>query len=65
MFHGMKAEHRHIGNATDSPPAILSAQRVAGVFDQDQCVLRGQLAQGIKVGGMSGVVDGDDGFGAR
>ena len=63
VLHGMKAEHGHVGNAADAFPAEFRAQRMAGVFNQDRLRFAfRQFPQFIKRGGMSRIIDRDDGL---
>ena len=59
----MKAEHSHVGNATNAFPVVSRAQRMRRIFNQQRSVLLPQFPQFIKRGGMPRIIDRDDGLG--
>ena len=62
VFHGMEAEHSHVGNASDLLALILRAQRVARVFDQHSPARGRNRLQFFQRRRMTGIVDCDDGL---
>src|SRR6266487_6600064 len=52
----MKAEYRHVGNPAHFAAAVLSAESVAGIFDNDQSVMSPDFPNCIQVRGMSRII---------
>ena len=63
IFAWVEAEATGIGEEAGFCSVVLGAVGLAGVFDDEDAVLAGDLENGLEIGGVSEEVDGDDGFG--
>jgi hypothetical protein len=65
VLDGVKAQDRHVGERAHLAPAVLGAERVAGVVDRNQAVLFRDSGERVPVARVAGVVDADDGLRLR
>ena len=65
VLHRMKTEDGHVRQAAHPTAFVLGAQGMAGIFDHDQPVALGQFKNRLQVGGMAGIVHGQNGPGSR
>ena len=63
IFAWVEAEATGIGEEAGFFSVVFGAVSLAGVFDDEDPVLAGDLEDGLEIGGVSEEVDGDDGFG--
>lgn len=61
---GIEAEAGKIADLADHTPFVAGGKGMGGIFDHGQAMFLGYSLDGVQVGGQTGDVDGDDGFGA-
>jgi len=63
VFAWVEAEAAGIGEEAGFFSVVFGAVGLAGVFDDEDPVLAGDVEDGLEIGGVTEEVDGDDGFG--
>lgn len=64
-FCGVKGEASDVADSADGFAVVARGKRMSGVFDDSEIVATGDLQNGVQFECVAGIVNGEDGFGAR